>query len=74
MKEEKLKYIIYTRKSQENRDRQVLSIDSQISELREFAKKEGLEIVKELQESQTAFRQGEGEKRGGTPNRQRTPL
>ncbi|MEK7498181.1 MAG: recombinase family protein, partial [Patescibacteria group bacterium] len=53
-----LKYIIYSRKSQENRDRQVLSIGSQISELREFAQKEGLMVVKELQESQTAFKPG----------------
>lgn len=53
-----LKYAIYTRKSQENRDRQALSIDSQISELQEFARKEGLNVVKVLKESQTAFKPG----------------
>ncbi len=53
-----LKYIIYSRKSQENRDRQVLSIESQLSELREFAIRNKLWVVKELQESQTAFKPG----------------
>ena len=40
-----MKYIIYARKSTESEERQVLSIESQISELREFAAKEKLEIV-----------------------------
>ena len=42
-----MKYIIYARKSTENDDQQVLSIESQLTELREFAAKEKLEIVKE---------------------------
>ena len=42
-----MKYIIYARKSTEDDDRQVLSIESQLAELREFAAKEKLEIVKE---------------------------
>ena len=54
----KLKYIIYTRKSQENRDRQALSIGSQIVELKEYASKEGLEVIKTFKESQTAFKPG----------------
>jgi len=53
-----LKYIIYSRKSQENRDRQVLSIESQLVELREFAARNGLKVVKEFQESQSAFKPG----------------
>jgi hypothetical protein len=40
-------YIIYTRKSTKDEDRQILSIEAQLAELREFAAKEKLEIVKE---------------------------
>ena len=40
-----MKYFIYTRKSTDSEERQVLSIESQISELREFAANEKLEIV-----------------------------
>lgn len=54
--DKKVKYFIYCRKSQENRDRQVLSIESQIRELREFALKEKLEIVDVLEESQSAYK------------------
>lgn len=34
-----MKYFIYTRKSTESEDRQVMSLESQISELKEFAAK-----------------------------------
>jgi len=37
-----MRYIIYARKSTENEERQILSIESQISELKEFATKEKL--------------------------------
>jgi len=40
-----MRYIIYTRKSTEEDDRQVLSIEAQLVELKEFAAKEKLEIV-----------------------------
>ena len=40
-----MRYIIYARKSTEDKDHQVLSIESQLAELREFAAKEKLEIV-----------------------------
>ena len=40
-----MKYFIYTRKSTDSEERQILSIESQLSELKEFAAKEKLEIV-----------------------------
>ena len=40
-----MRYIIYARKSSESEERQVLSIEAQLAELREFAAKEKLEIV-----------------------------
>ena len=42
-----MKYVIYARKSTEDEDRQILSIEAQLVELKEFAAKEKLEIVKE---------------------------
>ncbi len=52
------KFYLYSRKSTDEEDRQVLSIDSQINELREFAKKENLEIVDEFTEAKTAKEPG----------------
>ena len=53
-----MKYIIYARKSTEEDDRQVLSIEAQMHELKEFAAKEKLEIVASFQEAQTAKEPG----------------
>ncbi len=49
-----MKYIIYARKSTDEDDRQVLSIDAQLTELREYAHKEQLEVMGEFVESKTA--------------------
>jgi len=52
------RYFLYARKSTDEEDRQVLSIESQINELREFAKREGLEIAEEFTEAKTAKEPG----------------
>ena len=52
------KYIVYCRKSTDEKDRQVLSIEAQIAELKEFAKRERFEIVDTLIESRTAKEPG----------------
>lgn len=52
------KFYMYARKSTDEEDKQVLSIGSQINELREFAKKENLEIVDEFTEAKTAKEPG----------------
>ena len=53
-----MKYFIYTRKSTDSEERQILSIESQLAELREFATKEKLEIVASLCEARTAKEPG----------------
>ena len=53
-----MKYILYSRKSTEEDDRQVLSIEAQMHELKEFAAKEKLEIVASFQEAKTAKEPG----------------
>ena len=50
----KPKYFLYARKSTEEDDRQVMSIEAQLFELREIARKENLEILEEFQESKSA--------------------
>lgn len=49
-----MKYIIYCRKSSESEDRQVLSLESQESELRQIAKREGLNVAGVYRESMSA--------------------
>jgi len=53
-----MKYFIYARKSTESEDRQVMSINSQLDELKEFAAKEKLEIAASLCEAKTAKEPG----------------
>src|SRR5262245_16424466 len=47
-------YFLYARKSTDVEDKQVLSIDAQLSELRQFAEREQLTILAELIEKQSA--------------------
>ena len=53
-----VKYFIYCRKSTEDEERQILSIEAQLAELREFAKQNNLFVVKEFCESKTAKEPG----------------
>ncbi len=59
-KENMIKYIAYCRKSTDDADRQVLSIEAQETELREYAKKENLPVFLFLTESKTAKKPGRG--------------
>ena len=52
------KFFLYARKSTDTEERQVRSIDDQIAELEELAKKENIEIVKTFIEKQTAKEPG----------------
>ncbi len=54
-----VKYCLYARKSTESEERQVLSIDSQISEMLKLAEREGLEIVTMKRESHSAKETGQ---------------
>ena len=49
-----IKYYIYIRKSTDEEDRQVLSLEAQLTELKEFAEREHLEIVETFIEKKTA--------------------
>lgn len=49
-----MKYIGYCRKSTDEKDKQVLSIDQQIAELKEYALKHNIEISEFVTESKTA--------------------
>ena len=53
------KFFLYARKSTDEPDRQILSIESQIDELKEFATREQLEIVETFVKSQTAKSQAD---------------
>ena len=49
-----IKYIAYCRKSTDEKDKQVLSIEAQIAELKEFAKRDNLFITEFITEAKTA--------------------
>ena len=54
-----LRYCLYARKSSESDERQTMSIDSQIKEMKNLADKEGIKITKVLQESYSAKQSGQ---------------
>ena len=54
MQNQNMRYFLYARKSTDEPDRQILSIEAQLAELREYAVKQNLLIVKEFIESKTA--------------------
>ena len=53
-----MKYFLYARKSTDDEDRQILSIEAQLVELRALAKREDLFVCKELVEAKTAKEPG----------------
>jgi len=54
----KTKYFLYVRKSTEDEERQIMSIEAQLTELAEFAKRENIEIVETFIESKSAKKPG----------------
>ena len=48
------KFFLYARKSTDVEDKQILSIEAQLQELRDFAKRENIEIAREFVEKQSA--------------------
>ena len=53
-----MKYVLYARKSTEEDDRQVLSIQAQLAELHSYSAKEKFDIVASFQEAKTAKEPG----------------
>ena len=54
----KTKCVLYARKSTEEDDKQVMSIEAQLFELREYASRERIEIVKVFTEAKSAKKPG----------------
>ncbi|MFH1415348.1 MAG: recombinase family protein, partial [Elusimicrobiota bacterium] len=49
-----MKYLLYARKSTEDEERQVMSIEAQLEELKQFAEKESLSVIETFTESKSA--------------------
>ena len=56
---EKVKYVLYARKSTESEERQILSIDSQVKEMLQLAERANLEIVDIRREAHSAKDSGQ---------------
>ena len=56
--ESKLRYVIYARKSTEEKDKQFFSIPRQLDECRKYAKSMGYRVVEELTETASAATAG----------------
>ena len=54
-----LRYCLYARKSTEEDERQAMSIESQVKEMRALAEREGLEVVDERREAHSAKDSGQ---------------
>ena len=54
----KTKYFLYARKSTEDEERQVMSIEAQLAELAEYAERENIEIAEQFIESKSAKKPG----------------
>lgn len=55
---QKVRYVLYARKSTESEERQVLSIDSQVKEMLQIAERDSLDIVEIRRESHSAKESG----------------
>ena len=58
MKDQTKTYFLYARKSTDEPERQILSIEAQLTELREYAQREGITVIREFIESKTAKEPG----------------
>jgi site-specific DNA recombinase len=56
---QKVRYVLYARKSTESEEKQVLSIDSQIKEMLQLAERDNLDIVEIRRESHSAKESGQ---------------
>lgn len=56
---QKIRYVLYARKSTESEERQVLSIDSQVKEMLQLAERDNLDIVEIRRESHSAKESGQ---------------
>lgn len=56
-----VRYVIYARKSTEDKERQVYSIEQQVEECKRYAKRESLEVVEVLKEEKSAMTAGKRE-------------